>query len=215
MKSSLKGFLASAAGVAVLATGATFALWSDSSTVDGGVLTSGTLDVEFLGEPIWADTSIDRLDVAHMIDLDLFETIPGDTLSGAFVLDTALSGDNVVADLTVGTSEDASGALLAAVEGVTLTYSLIGADGEIVENVQDVELGTVTTLTFAASDNTAAGSTPTIGPALDSVPDYLVVINAVFDSDTPDQVSQNVQADLKNLVVSLNQTRTAGSGAGF
>ena len=215
MKRSVKGLLAASAGVAVIATGATFALWSDSSTTDGGVITSGVLDVDYPGAVDWLDVSADRLDAGHSIVLDDFRISPGDTIQGDLGIDAALEGENVVATLSLSTDAAPSGALLAADDGVVVTYTLLDAAGDPVAAVTNVPFGTASTVTFAASDNGAAGALPTLPAALDSVNDYTVRVTATFDATTPDQVRQAAQADLQNLVVNLAQTRTAGAGGGF
>ena len=53
MNNKTKGLVAGLAGAAVLAGGSTFALWSDSDSVDGGAITAGNLDVAAIGTPAW------------------------------------------------------------------------------------------------------------------------------------------------------------------
>ena len=99
MNKKLTGIVAGAAGAALLLSGATYALWSDSATVDGGTIAvSGNLDVAVL-ESAWVDASDDRTDNPHDIDLTSFKIIPGDTIVGSFGFDVGLEGDNMLAAL--------------------------------------------------------------------------------------------------------------------
>lgn len=62
MNKKTKGIVAGVAGgVLLLGAGGTFALWSDSERVPGGMITAGTLDIQT--KPLeWFDVSPDRID---------------------------------------------------------------------------------------------------------------------------------------------------------
>ena len=99
MNNKTKGAIAGIAGIALLAGGTTFALWNDGVNVDGGIITAGNLDVATVGTTQWVDTSANRTDAGHTIDLNDFKIVPGDTIQGTFGIAAALQGDNLVANL--------------------------------------------------------------------------------------------------------------------
>ena len=214
MNNKTKGLVAGLAGAAVLAGGSTFALWSDSDTVDGGAITAGNLDVAAIGTPAWFDTSADRTDADHAINLATFRMVPGDTIRGEFQIDGALEGDNMVAQLGLTTSAAPGGALLAPAEGVTINYHLEDGAGATVAGSSGT-LGSPASIEFASTDNPLKGTLPTFPIALDGTADYTLVVEAEFDETTPAQVRVQAQADLQDLLVSLNQDRTAAIGGGF
>lgn len=124
MKKLTKATIAGALGVVLLAGGTTFALWSDSATVNGGSVTSGTLALTPSGTPAWTDLSDD----STIDDITSFLIVPGDTIeyTASFVVDA--SGDNLSATLDVSDPVDATGdaELLAA---TTVTQSFTDAGG--------------------------------------------------------------------------------------
>src|SRR5699024_7667658 len=101
----LTGVVAGAAGAALLLSGATYALWTDNATVEGGTITAGNLDVAVLPpadqQSTWHDVSADRTDSPHAIDLSTFRIVPGDTITGTFGIDVGLEGDNMLANLAL------------------------------------------------------------------------------------------------------------------
>ena len=215
MKTTTKGVVAGAAGTALLLAGGTFALWSDSATADGAAITSGNLDVELVGTPRWLDVSPDRTDAPHAIDLETFRIVPGDTIEGRFGIDAALEGDNLVAALGLDLSET-SGALLADEDGVTVTYSLLDRQGQVVADVTDVPAAEVAEVHFASADNSHnVPELPVLPAELSGSELYTVVVTAEFDENTPDQVRTQAAADLADLAVSLDQVRTGAPGGGF
>ena len=204
------GLVAGAAGAALLVGGGTFALWSDSAAVDGGTITSGNLDVELVGEPQWQDVSADRADNPHVIDLETFRIVPGDTIEGRYGIDAALEGDNMVAVLGLAVGE-ASGELIAAEDGVSVTYSLVDADGAPVGDVEGIAAGQTVEIRFVSADNSAKDPALPVLPAeLTGEAQYTVVVTATFDEGTPEQVRTKAAADLAGLAVSLDQVRDEG-----
>ncbi len=74
-------------------------------------------------------------------------------------------------------------------------------------------------MAFAAADNkgnVATGSTvlPTLPAALPTAANLNVVVTATFDKDTDEQLRTKATADLQDLGVTLEQTRTV-DGGGF
>lgn len=215
MNNKTKGTIAGAAAIALLAGGTTFALWSDDAPVDGGIITSGNLEVATTGTT-WVDLSTDRTDKGHSINLAAFKIVPGDTIQGTFGIDGALEGDNLVANLGLTLAGAAEGDLLADAKGVTVTYSLVNTDGSAVAGATDIALGTEATVAFASADNSKnVAPLPTLPKELDGTADYNVVVTAVFDETTGEDTRVQATADLQDLGVTLKQTRAKGGPTGF
>jgi predicted ribosomally synthesized peptide with SipW-like signal peptide len=103
-KRAVVALAAGTAGFALLTGGATFALWSQSATVDGASISSGTLGVSSVGSLSWADTSADVAGGPIAIDLSSFAIVPGDTIVGAQPFTVVLSGHSITASLSAVTS---------------------------------------------------------------------------------------------------------------
>ncbi|WP_052436658.1 alternate-type signal peptide domain-containing protein [Georgenia sp. SUBG003] len=211
MNNRTKGALAGVAGVAILAGGTTFALWSDSDEVDGGVITSGNLAVAAHGDSVWKDISADRTDSPHSFDLTADKVVPGDTIQGTFGIDAALEGDNIVADLGLaldGVDLTDQPELL---DGLDITYTLRSAGGSAFSGATDVPLGTEAQVQFASEDNSNPGGLPTLPADLGGDADLEVVVTVTFeDQDGRDLVKS--QADLQNLGITLDQVREDAPG---
>lgn len=220
MNNKTKGAIAGIAGIALLAGGTTFALWNDDAAVAGGIITAGNLEVATVGTTQWVDISSDRTDATHPINLNTFKIVPGDTIQGTFGIAAALEGENLVADLGLSLAGDAEGGLLADVKGVSVKYSLVNATtGVAVPGADNIKLGTPAKVAFAAADNTGnvePGTVlPTLPAALPTAANLNVVVTATFDKDTDEQLRTKATADLQDLGVTLDQTRTTGTGGGF
>ena len=222
MNNKTKGAIAGIAGIALLAGGTTFALWNDSADLNGGTITAGNLDVAVVApgeeDSVWTDISGDRTDEGHAIDLSTFKIVPGDSIQGTFGIDAALQGDNLVATLGLLENGEAAGDLLATADtkGVTVTYSLVKADGSAVTGATDIALGTAASVAFASADNSNnVAALATLPEALDGAADYNVVVTATFDSAVDERKLVGASAALSGLGVTLDQTRTAATGGGF
>ena len=103
MNKLTKGTIAGAAGVLLLLGGAgTFALWNNSSSVNGGTVTSGTLFFETVEPGTWADVSTDVVGAPVPItDINAFRTVPGDILAFTNVVTVNATGNNLLADFGV------------------------------------------------------------------------------------------------------------------
>ncbi|PFG40442.1 alternate signal-mediated exported protein [Georgenia soli] len=220
MNNKTKGALAGVAGVAILAGGTTFALWSDSDKVDGGEITSGNLDVAALGGD-WYDTSADRADrdttvpfsgvSAHKItSIGSYRVVPEDTLQMVQGLDIGLEGDNLQASLKVVVP-----AALDANDGVELSYEVF-RDGVVVQPSK--ALGSAFDMRIQAGQSGQDQGDPDPGVLVideidtDGVADLGVVITAKFlDQDDQDLVTTTL-ADLADITVELKQVR---DGSGF
>jgi len=209
MNKKTTGVVAGAAGAALLLGGATFALWSDSAPVDGGTITAGNLDVEAVA-PQWKDVSADRTDAGHVIDLDTFRIVPGDTIQGTFGFKAALEGDNMVAELSLD-EVSAQGALLAELaEHATFT---VLSGGTVVDSG---DLSDAEGLLFASADNgNNVAALPTLPADLGTDANVSLVIEVTFDEDVADQDLVRANAVLADFSVTLSQVRDAGVGGGF
>jgi len=178
MKKITKATIAGAAGILLLAGGTTFALWSDSATVNGGSVTSGTLALEATGTPAWNDTS--TATPVPIADIAAFRIVPGDTVEYTSSFTVSATGDNLTADLDVSDPVAATGdaALIAA---TTVTQSFTDENGDPVADGQ------------ITSDND--------GDVIN------VTVTIAFSSATTGTTAQNETLDLSDLTVTLQQTR--------
>lgn len=192
-----KGIIAIGAGAALLLGGSTFALWTAQSDIAAGAITAGNLDVA-VADGTWNDVS-SAAPVAIPALAD-FRMVPGDVIEGEFPVDVAALGDNFLADLTVGFTAP-SGALLADLEGVTVTYSILDADGTVV--------GTGDTVSVLSQDSVvvAPGAIVVDNLADGSAPEFTAVVTATFDVNTPDQIRTAAEALLGDLNVTVSQKR--------
>lgn len=206
MKNKTKGAIAAVAGVALLAGGSTFALWSASDSASGGTITNGNLAVKASSTMAWTDVSADRTDSPHAIDLATWQMVPGDEVEGSQGIDVALQGDNLAATLTLSAK---AGTVLPT--GVTVTYDVVQGDDVL---AQDVVVGTPVVLQLQSAENPADVGRTVVGGTLDGTADLTVVTHVSFDKSTADQTSVLAPSTLAGLSVSLEQVRT-GSGADF
>ena len=207
MQKKTTGVIAGIAGAALLMGGTTFALWSDSDTVDGAEITAGNLDVAVLGDPgsqwSWQDISADRTDNSHEIDLADFRIIPGDTIQGTVALDVALEGENMVAAL---------GAELGAADGdlTNLDIDIAVTDSE----GDPVTLNSEGDMALASTDNgnPHPQTLTTVGSTLDSSADVTVTVTVTFPASTggQDHVTESIALD--GATVTLDQVRSAADG---
>ncbi|HIZ36542.1 MAG TPA: alternate-type signal peptide domain-containing protein [Candidatus Ruania gallistercoris] len=207
MQKKTTGVIAGIAGAALLMGGTTFALWSDSDTVDGAEITAGNLDVAVLGDPgsqwSWQDISADRTDNSHEIDLADFRIIPGDTIEGTVALDVALEGENMVAAL---------GANLGAASGDLTNLDIDVAVTD--SNGDPVTLNSGGTLVLASQDNGNPDpqTLTTVGATLDDTADVTVTVTVTFPASTGGQDHVTDSIALDGATVTLDQVRSDADG---
>ena len=152
MNKLTKGSIAGAAGIVLLLGGAgTFALWSDSASVPGGEINTGTLSFTE-GTGAWNDISADVAGQPIAIlpgDLPTYLIVPGDTLEYSNDLTIDATGENLLANF--GYTWTAPGTLP---EDVTVVVSVVGPGGPVAAGtpvvVADGEVYDVTvTVTYA------------------------------------------------------------------
>ncbi|WP_147915465.1 alternate-type signal peptide domain-containing protein [Ruania zhangjianzhongii] len=207
MQKKTTGVIAGIAGAALLMGGTTFALWSDSDTVDGAQISSGNLDVAVIGDAgsqwSWKDISADRTDKSHEIDLADFRIIPGDVIEGTVALDVALEGENMVAAL---------GAELGAASGELTNLDI---DVAVTDSTgAPVTLNSGGTMVLASMDNGNPDSQTitTVGTALDDAADVTVTVTVTFPASTggQDHVTESIALD--GATITLDQVRSGVDG---
>lgn len=140
----LKGTIIGIAGLGLLIGGGTFALWSDTISLPGGEIESGTLDLT-LGTGGWTDEAGDPIaDIsAYLIvpgdEVTLTQVVTieatGDTLTGTFEVDFGdLVGSNALADNLV-TSYSVTSALQPGISGAG-PYAITGDLGSYAATVE-------------------------------------------------------------------------------
>jgi alternate signal-mediated exported protein len=197
MNNKTKGVIAGIAGIALLAGGSTFALWSDSDTVAGGTIVNGDLDVAALGALSWKDVSGDRTDSPHAIDLASWKMVPGDTIVGTQEIDVALLGDNLSAKLSL--SKAAADTLPT---GVSVAYDVTNAAGTVLQSGTDL---TTVIVNLQSAQNPDVPAYTTVGSSLDNTADLKVVVRVTFDANA--RVSTLATSTLSGLSVDLKQVR--------
>ena len=194
-----QGIIAIGAGALLLVGGTSMALWTASSTVAGGNITAGNLDVK-VAAGAWQDVSPEHAAPVDIADVADFRIVPGDVLEGTFPVDVAALGDNFAGDLTVAFTTP-TGALLSTVEGVSLDYTLLDSDG--------TPVGAGDTVSVLSADSTAVvtGAVTVDNVADGTAPELQAVVEVAFDAATPDQVRVATQALLGDLDVTVSQKR--------
>ncbi|GAB2470775.1 hypothetical protein [Xylanimonas ulmi] len=103
---------------AILAGSSTFALWKAESAIPAGGVTAGSLEIDAVSVPTYWDVSTDRKDSTagvtnstgvslgslkgHQInDTSTWRAVPGDQVAAIFNVPVTLTGDNLVALLSI------------------------------------------------------------------------------------------------------------------
>ncbi|MGA9871021.1 MAG: alternate-type signal peptide domain-containing protein [Rhodococcus sp. (in: high G+C Gram-positive bacteria)] len=181
MNKATKGAVA-AGGAAVLLLGGlgSFALWQDSTDTEGGTITSGELDIEPDGTPVWREISGD-VNAASVIDPVTYRIVPGDIIEFTADYNILAEGDNLLADLKADT---------ATITGDAALRSAIGTP-------------TVT----ATSGGTQLPTDGTSARITSEDQDVQVKVTFTFNEATTDQIAQNETLNLENFTLDLVQVR--------
>ena len=195
------------------ALGGAYALWSDSSSVDGGTITSGNLDLEAISTTA-QDVTEYRADGPHAIDLATWRMVPGDTVQIDSQLDIALEGDNLTATLgTAGVDAILGTTDPAIAQYVTYDVQILDAAGNVIADT-DTAGGVATVNLMADSVGQQAGTDHegfaiVSSDTIDGTADATARITVNFSADTPDQVLTQTQlADLTGNAIELTQIQT-------
>lgn len=118
--------------------GTTLSLWSDDTTADISIITSGNLDIEKDGTTEWTLISTDVPAAPKVIAASTYLAAPGDTFEVKQNFITKLVGDNVKGDLTVSWATAPT-----LPTDVTATYKIVDAANAVV--IPSTTLGTAAT----------------------------------------------------------------------
>ncbi|MCL2466360.1 MAG: SipW-dependent-type signal peptide-containing protein [Micrococcales bacterium] len=209
--------LVAAVVTAALLAGGTFALWSASLGLDGGTITAGDLNLELSDDPMYYDVSADRTDgqenevvdgvTGHEVD-DTWLMVPGDTVAVVYEVEVTLTGDNMVAELSLDIDDDKL-----EIEGIDYTYKLYRENGDQLEASEGTDL--VYLAPAESDDEVIAGEEGEDVPVYslaDETETFTVVIFATFDVDTPGRQDVLAVDALENIKITLTQVRTPGIG---
>jgi alternate signal-mediated exported protein len=224
------GIIAGVVGVALLFSGTTFALWSESgSYTNNGDIQSGNLSLTKNGSIAFYDVSADRKNpdsgdtlkatgkAGHVItNLANYRIVPGDQIAVVYPFTAGLKGGNLVAQLKADFSGGASGPNSFTAENgkdvIEMTYGIVVAD-TLTTNTGTVDRTSTTTANLgyvasADSDEKAASQPIAVFPT-DSV-NMKVVFYVTFINDAT--ANMNALEKLKDVKITLEQAR---SGGGF
>lgn len=101
-KAAKAGIAAAIAGILLLGSAGTYALWQDTQTVNAGTVSTGTLKLE-LGTPAgsWQDVSADVAGAPVPFNPATDKLVPGDTLKFTQPVKVTATGKNLAAQLTI------------------------------------------------------------------------------------------------------------------
>lgn len=178
----IKGALAGGAGVVLLmGSFGTFALWTDSATIDNDALASGALDIAGTGPAVWTDVSTTGIAGGTAVDPDVHLMVPGDTWTLTQPVDIAVDGKNLAVEFSVKGIDPGTWSTL----DVTMSYAgrplTEGADG------------------FAHTFTAPAGT------SIDGTND--LVVTFAFPASVIGQDDQGESVDLGTVEVAVTQTR--------
>ena len=244
--------IAIVAGVAMLAGGSTFALWSASAVFNASAdkITAGNLNLATGdGSTAW-DVSVGRTDettvitdpatskldltftsqdqataadanvnsslqlLGHAVTLGTWLAVPGDTVAVTVPYTITLTGDNLVANLSVDPSTLVS---TAKITNMSFALAVFGADGKQVGTVTDVSSSSSTDpLNIAEFQANGQGQSAgvddqgitTVGT--DGTASVTVVLFGYFNSSASGTTDVNMADQLGSLNATLTQVRNAG-----
>lgn len=174
-----KAALAAVVAAALLLGGAgSLAYWSDSESVTGGAITSGTLELTQEVGQVCGSWTLDAAGGATAYTPGVTLVVPGDVITKSCDYTVQASGAHLTADLTMDAAAITGSNALAAALTPTATYTL---DGSPVASGQDIT---------SADDQAVLNATLTV----------------TFDSATSGLTGQGLTAGLDDIVVSLVQT---------
>ncbi|MBY6539920.1 alternate-type signal peptide domain-containing protein [Rhodococcus sp. BP-349] len=188
MNKATKGAMAAGAAALLLLGGAgSYALWSDTETVVGGDINTGTLDIT-ASPGTWTNVSSG----ASIPNINAFRMVPGDTVRYTTnVLVTAI-GNNLAANVTVGT-----------VGGPTLV--------EGPDNLGATDIGVWTAPPASVFGVTTSAAFTAGGPAVTRITSAdngkNLIVNADITFNANAQVGVNTKASFANFNVVVDQVR--------
>lgn len=180
---ALKAGVATAAVVALLAGGGTFARWYDTAGADGGSVESGQLRFDTVGTGTWTDQATGSVITTGTGDNDAasgpqyFDIVPGDTIVYEVPFTIQAHGDNLQAQLAVDAETLVGTGALA--DYVDISTSIDSAADAPVMDITEADDG---------SEHTA-----------------YVTVAYPFDAANPTTNGQDLSLDLTGMELTLNQ----------
>ncbi|MER7797377.1 alternate-type signal peptide domain-containing protein [Microbacterium sp. NPDC096154] len=198
------------AGVALLAGGGTFALWSANDAFQGGTITAGDLNLVQVADTTFWDVSADRADatatvtgtdgsqLGHAIaSIADWRIVPGDKVAASFSADVTLEGDNLVGKLSIaGLDGNTYGN-----GSMTYTYEIY-QDGALL--IPETALPTAATADLLYLAAPVTGQDAGLDDAEDTTPvyamantteDFTVVVYGAFDATAGDAGKVDADGD--------------------
>ncbi|MCW4465482.1 alternate-type signal peptide domain-containing protein [Glutamicibacter sp. MNS18] len=182
MKKVTKATIAAAAAGALLLGGAgTLALWSDSTAINAGPVSTGHLTLGVSAGPVvWSDIS--DPENPGSFDPAVDKIVPGDTVTFSKNVTISAVGKNLAGELEVNTNEVVPAELSDFVDieiDVDASADGLTVDGDVIsfENPGDYEIPVTVTVDFAEGDT---GETPRSTMNQDIVlGDFVLTLNQV------------------------------------
>lgn len=190
MSARFIGLLILIASVCAFGSAATSALWADQGGAQGGIIVTGDLNISLL------DSQWDQVNVPVQNDIDptSFLMARGDRVVASQDFQLSTSGTNMVAQLSVTLPAATGTGTLK--DDLSITYTLLDEDGQVVSGISAVPVGQVRTVNFG---NIAARN-------LDET--YTLEITFDFPDSIPDRVRTNENARLTEVELTLQQVRS-------
>lgn len=152
-----KGIAALAAAAALLLSGyGSYALWSDTESLDGGAVSSGELKITGATAGVWRDVSAGGAGTV-IPDIGTFLVVPGDVLTYTVDATVLAKGENLAATLTADPSTVTGDTPLVDDVDVTTAVSVAGAPTATITEANDGQsLQAVVRLAFDAGSENAS-----------------------------------------------------------
>ena len=190
MSARFIGLLILIASVCAFGSGTTSALWADQETAQGGIIVAGDLNISLL------DSQWDQVNAPVQNDIDptSFLMARGDRVVASQDFQLNTSGTNMVAQLGVTLpTATGTGALK---DDLSITYTLLDEDDQVVSGISAVPVGQSRTVNFG---NITASN-------LDEI--YTLEIAFDLPDSVPDRVRINENARLAEVELTLQQVRS-------
>jgi alternate signal-mediated exported protein len=199
MNKMIKGSVAGATGIVLLMGGfGTYALWSDSTSVDQDTLKSGALDITGTGTATWADISSTGA-VNGAWDPASDKMVPGDTVKLTQPVTIDASGKNLKVKFTVTGINPGAWSNL----GVTMKY-----DGTVLPAVAPAPTaGPAYEFVYNAPAGAALNGTKDLVVTFDFPAGVGNPSFAGNDTTSPSLTDQNETLDLNAVGIAVQQVR--------
>lgn len=154
MRKTTKGALAAGAAAILLMGGAgTLAYWTDTGTITGASITSGTLN---LANPSCGSWTLDAAGGSTTFDPATGTIVPGDTLTRTCTFDVVAVGNHLAADLSISTPSYTGSNALTTDLSASAAFTVGGSS---VTSITSADNGSVLSATVTLVFNTASDNT--------------------------------------------------------